>query len=73
MLCLELVSMRKSLLFCKEAKRILSPLKFVMQKKLFYYVKQRLNPKIMDQVTTSPFAGSHYTLLNKLKELIGRT
>ena len=38
-------------------------------KKFFYYVKQRLNPKIMHQFTTSPVAESHFALLNKLKEL----
>ena len=69
MLCLELVSIE---VICKEAKRIMSPLKFVMVVKYFYYVKQRLNPKVRHQVTTSPLAGSHYALLDKRKEPITR-
>ena len=61
---LELVSMRKA--FARKDHELTE---ICDANKFFNYVKQRLNPKLLHQVTTSPLAGSHYPLLVKLKEL----
>ena len=63
MLYLELVSMRKS--FARKQKGSWAYWN-LWCKKFFYHVKQRLNPNIMHQLTTSPLAA---ILLEKLKEL----
>ena len=63
MLYLELVAIRKS--FGRKQKGSWADWN-LWCKKFFYHVKQRLNPNIMHQLTTSPLAA---ILLEKLKEL----